>query len=357
MFRSNHDSPNNTRVGGTFGGNFTLRGFNNDGLALFSTTPSIVGGQTYALFLKRVGETASVVFAKGDGVPGGTTEVFNTTNQATLNEDGDVAFLASLQGGSIPYGWFFLESGDTVLDAIALESKPTPVGGAFGLAMELAACRMNGNGQVAFWAEILGPNDSGLFLWTPGAGTQAVVTTMDTLPAKANTIVRTFTPDASDDRMYFVAWKAGGRITAFARPLPPAKEQFIRLVGEGDAAPGIGGRIWGLSTYTPANDNEEALFSSLVFNADRYPATLIFTHHPSFGLRKVAAAGDAAPGAAGGSFNSVSITPRSGHEASTAAAGSPSTGTPMRRAPNLESSSPQPPVLRWPSRAGAMLRQ
>src|SRR4029453_11295774 len=35
-----------------------------------------------------------------------------------------------------------------------------------------------------------------------------------------------------------------------------------------------------------------------------YPASLIFTHKPGVGLQKVAATGDTAPGAAGGTFSS-----------------------------------------------------
>ena len=302
------DDPTDSRIGGNFGNNIYLRGFNSSGQALFhSNVRNVANG--YGLFLKRVGEVPKVVFARGDSVPGGTTETFNSTNQTSLNNDGDVAFLATLQGGSIPYGWFWLESGLTAPVEIALESKPTPAGGTFGLAMELAACRLNESGQVAYWAEMLGPEDTGLFLWTPGMGNQAVVTTLDQLPAGANTLLRTFMPGASDDQLLFTAWKAGGRFTAFARPLPPAKEQFIRLVGEGDTAPGIGGRIWWLSgSFIQANNNEEAVFVGAAFSAATYPGYGAFTYRPGFGLRKLVATGDAAPGAAGGTFVSISLS-------------------------------------------------
>src|SRR5204863_5065189 len=76
------------------------------------------------------------------------------------------------------------------------------------------------------------------------------------------------------------------------------------IINEGDVAPGTDSMVWGLSqnNFPSINNQNEALFSgSIVGNT---PGTIVFTHKPGAGLRKVVATGDAAPG--GGTFQSPS---------------------------------------------------
>jgi hypothetical protein len=164
--------------------------------------------------------------------------------QATLNNNGKVAFRAQLQGGPSPFGWF-LGSGTAPPIKIALEGEPSPAGGTFGIAGEMQTAQINSSDQVAFIADILGPNAVGAFLWTSGSGIVSAVNSNDMLPAGANPIIRNFMPAASDDRLLFYAWKAGGRVAAFTKPIKPGGGQITRIFGEGDTAPGIGGAMWG----------------------------------------------------------------------------------------------------------------
>ena len=307
-----NNDPTGSSLGGSFGVGVTLRGFNNAGKVLFQSNP-VGATSTQALFLKDLSNPTQVVFARNQPAPGGTTETFLITLQASLNDSGDVAFLATLQGGSAPFG-YFLGSGAAPPIKIALQGEATPVGGTYGLAGLLAPAQINSVSQVAFLADVLGPNTTGAFRWTPGGGTVSIVNTNDTLPAGANPIIRTFMPGASDDRFVFRAFKAGGRSIAFTKPIKRGRRQITRIVGEGDSAPGIGGALYGVSAdVSLINDNEEVAFATnRVIGASVYPAGVIFTHKPGVGLQKVAATGDTAPGTGGGtfvSFGSVQTPP------------------------------------------------
>lgn len=293
--------PTDTSLGGTFGGGIGLFGMNNAGKVLFQSNPSGGAMSDYALFLKDLSRPAQLVFARGQKVPGGA-ETFGFTFQASLNDMGRVAFSAFLQGGSRA-GWF-LGSGTAPPMKIVLEGEATPSGGTFGLAGEPVRAEINNSDQVAFVADILGPNGVGAFLWTLGGGVRSIANTNDTLPEGANPVVRTFLPGASDDQLVFFAFKAGGRRAVFTKSLN-ADGSITRLVGEGDAAPGIGGALWFIApNFGLINDSEEVAFRSFVIGGSVYPADGIFTYKPGVGLRKVVAAGDPAPGTAAGKFAS-----------------------------------------------------
>ena len=302
-----NNDPTMTSLGGSFGLGVLLHAFNDAGKVLFRTNP-VGATSNHALFLKDLSSAAEVVFARNQPAPGGTTEVFFNTLQATMNDAGGVAFLAQLQSGPAPVGWFLRNPAGTTTK-IVLQGDASPIGGTFGLAGSTLPAQINSSSQVAFFADVLGPNAIGAFLFTPGGGIASIVNTNDTLPAGANTIIRPFMPAASDDLLLFYGHKAGGRFTAFTKPLKSGGGGITRLFGEGDIAPGIGGALFGtLPNFGLINDNEEAAFvTNEVIGGATYPGSIIFTHAPGVGLRKVAASGDAAPGAAGGTFTNFNL--------------------------------------------------
>jgi hypothetical protein len=296
--------PTGTSLGGNFGSPVAVRGFNTAGEVLFNTNPDSGATSNHALFLKDLAGPAQVVFASGQAAPGGTTETFANTAQALLNDSGNVAFLSQLQSGPSLFGWF-LGSGSSMPVKIALQGEITPVGGTFGLAGEAnLPAQFNLSGKLVFLADILGPNAIGAFQWRPGSGIVSIVNTNDALPSGANAVIRQFQPGASDDQMLFTASKAGGRGTVFTRSLRSGGK-ITRLFSEGDTAPGIGGNLWRVASgnFGVINNSEEAaFFASSVVGGTPGPASLLFTYKPGFGLRKVAATGDSAPGAGGGTF-------------------------------------------------------
>ncbi len=294
-----------TSLGGAFS-NFTFRDFNNAGEVLFSS--NLVGAtSSHALFIKDLGNPAQVVFARNDPAPGGATEVLFNTAQASFNNAGDVAFLAQLSGGTSAYG-LFQGSGAALPIKIALEGEATPVGGTFGFAGIINLPQINSSSQVTFLADILGPNAIGAFRYTPGSGIISIVNTNDTLPSGANTALRSFVPGVSDDHLFFGASLAGGRRSFFTKPLKSGNGGIKLLFSEGETAPVFGGNFWGNISFGLINNNEEVVFATnRVVGGAFYPGSIIFTHRPGFGLRKVVATGDPAPGAAGGTFFNFDI--------------------------------------------------
>ena len=295
--------PTATALGGNFGGGIRVRGFNSAGKVLFQSNPDSGASSSHALFLKDLANPAQVAYARGQSAPGGTTELFDFTSAALLNDAGNVAFLSSLTGGPSAMGWF-LGSGTAAPTNVALEGQATPIGGVYGLRGRQNG-RLNSTGQVAFFADVIGPNQIGVFLFTPSGGTVSVVNTADTLPAGANSFVNASIPGASQDQLAFYAQKAGGRVNLCTKPLHSGNSGITRRIGEGDPAPGIGGALWDMSPGfgTLINSPNEVAIAAGVIGGSQYPAGGIFSHNASNGLQKIAATGDPAPG--GGFFNGV----------------------------------------------------
>ena len=291
-----NDDATGASFGGDFGGGIRVRGLNNSGKVLFQSNPGSGATASHALFLKDVSTAAQVVFFQGQTAPGGTTEVFGFTQQALLNASGGVAFLARLSGGPSLLGWF-LGSGTAAPIKIALQGDAAPAGGTFGLAGRNQAGRINSAGRVLFAADVIGPNQVGLFRFTPGGGITPVMGTNDALPSGANSFVNASTPGASNDALVFYAQKAGGRSNVFTKAFRGGGGP-TRRAGEGDPAPGIGGVLWNIDPFAGLiNNSEEVAFSAnSIVGGSFYPAIGVFTNKPGVGTQKIAATGDAAPG-------------------------------------------------------------
>jgi hypothetical protein len=291
--------------GMTFLSPISLRGFNDGHQVLFSANvtdpPGPPTGPTHGLFLHDLSTTTTTaVFARGDAAPGAAPgEVLFTTRQASLNQAGDVAFLADLSGGPPSFGpragWFFRDGGASPSTVkIAIDGDAAP-GGTFGISGEILPAVLTATGEVAFIADVIGPNDIGLFRWSPSSAIVPIVTTADPLPAGASTLVRTPSIGASDDRIAFHAFRAGGQVTFFSKPIKPGAGQIQRLAGEGDPAPSVGGRMWRMLVNVRINDAEQVpLPVGAIIGGAVYPAAGFFLHDPGAGLQKLVASGDPA---------------------------------------------------------------
>ena len=65
--------PTGTTLGGNFGLNVFLHGFNDSGKVLFRSNPGGGATSNHALFLKDLSSTAQEIFARNQAAPGGTT--------------------------------------------------------------------------------------------------------------------------------------------------------------------------------------------------------------------------------------------------------------------------------------------
>jgi hypothetical protein len=76
----------------------------------------------------------------------------------------------------------------------------------------VATLSLGRGGDVAFSADVFGPNDVALLRWKSGSALSAVVTTADDLPTGARKVVRAASSrgGANEDSLLFSAFYAGG---------------------------------------------------------------------------------------------------------------------------------------------------
>jgi hypothetical protein len=273
----------------------SLRGFNDSGEVLYDST--LTDGR-HALFLKRLDDSVpKVVFSRGQS--GGSAGKFDTTVQASMNNAGKVAFLATLTGGSSPIGWY-LGSGATAPAPIVAQADSTPLGGSFGLAGRSTPAAINASNQVLFLADIPDLNAVGLFSWTSGGGVVPVVSSMDSLPDGANTVLRAAAPSSSDTETLVRVLKAGGQAAWYAQQFNPDMPEPRKIVAEFDQVADAGTVVDpdGFSM----NSKGEVVFTAALLGSDFYPRGGILASLPASGVKRSVLAGDSVPG--GGTITS-----------------------------------------------------
>jgi hypothetical protein len=274
-----------------YDGNIQLLGFNDDDKVLFSAN----AGVGHALFVGQVGSATDVVFKRGDAVGEDFEESFLQTQRAMLNNSGTVAFLASLQNGTAPLGWFTW-SGSTP-SKVVLQGES-----ALGGVVALAGCTSmpfafqgNGGDALVFTADVIGPDFRALISYD-GTLTK-IVGSNDDLPAGANLVIWNWNgPLASRNELLFKAFRAGGAATYFTVPLTGAAK-VRRIAGEGDRTPD-GATIITLTEAWINNRNTVSVLTDSVLKtaSQSFPEQAIYTVAAgATGLRRVVGAGDLAP--------------------------------------------------------------
>ena len=167
-------------VGDSAGGK-TIAGFgslssismNQVGQVSFLATTEAGNAQSLALFVWTPPAALVKVVAVGDPGPNGTT--FSGLGFADLNNHGDVVFAATLSGGA--KGGVFVASTTTLPTALALDGYPAPAGGNYFIAAARPDVAINDQGDVVFRAELNGgSSDSGYFMRRGSSGAlQAVI--------------------------------------------------------------------------------------------------------------------------------------------------------------------------------------
>ncbi len=136
-------------------------------------------------------------------------------------------------------GWY-LGSGTASPVKIAAQGEKTPLGGTFGFAGRNTAASINATGQVVFLADVPDAGAVVLFSWTSADGVQTVVSTNDSLPEGANTVLRAGPPATSDTEVMVRVLMAGGQATYYASELKPGTNGVRKIVAEFDPAPELG---------------------------------------------------------------------------------------------------------------------
>jgi hypothetical protein len=140
-------------------------GISQTGRVLF--TANTAAGQ--GLFVAAPGATPLKVAQVGDAAPGGGTfSTFGTTPTPSFNNQHQVAFVATVTGGSgngVYVATLNVPGTAYTVEAIALTGGASPAGGTFSITTPLGGVVINDAGAVAFQAELSGgASDSGLFI-------------------------------------------------------------------------------------------------------------------------------------------------------------------------------------------------
>jgi len=237
------------------------------------------------------GRRTTKVAALGDAVPGGgTLAEFAAHPLPALNAAGHVAFVAHIVGGRSTEGVFL--AGPDGLRVIALAGVDAP-GLPASVLIGFNAPALNDNNELAFVASVRRERDvlDVLYFWN-GNRLQRLVAEGERLPRIGGTMDKIGEPSLNNRGV--VAFPAaifrgptlGGLFVAGSRTLS-------LLVGAGDRAPG-GAMILRFSERV-AIDDEDAIAFGAYLGGDGSPREAVMRAGPD-GLAEIAVEGAAAPG-------------------------------------------------------------
>jgi hypothetical protein len=255
-------------------------------VAFFATV--LRGRASEGLFLASAARVVRLAIG-GDAAPGGGTfSGFGKHPIPALNEAGDVAFAAAVAGGKTVEGIFVATQGR--LRAVALSGAPAP-GVAAGTLASVDTPALNDQGHVAFLATVRRGRETVEAVYVAAGGKlRKVVAQGDAAPA-GGAFAGFGTPVLNNKGVVAFAAVVEGR--AVPGGVFVAEGEKIRmLVGAGDETP-VGGIFAKFSERVALNDAGAVVFNGLLKSAP--VAGAIFSADRS-GVRRVVALGDEAPG-------------------------------------------------------------
>jgi hypothetical protein len=188
------------------------------------------------IFLNSAATQSAVVF-EGDPAPGTGAGTYSGFGDPWLNGLGDVAFLATVTGGTASRG-IFVDSGGTPT-AVALQGDPAP-GTGEGTYSSFGDPSINGSGEVVFFAFVSGGTASrGIFL--DGSSREECWLEGDAAPGTGGGTYAGFGDHSLDESgdVAFFASVSGGTTSAGIFLDSAGTETAVALVG--DPAAGAGG--------------------------------------------------------------------------------------------------------------------
>ena len=264
----------------------------------------------------------------GATAPGGGT--FSAFTNPVLNASGEVAFAASLTGGTSTSGIF--TGTPSSVQAIALQGTAAPAGGNYGTLYSSAtstSTTLNSSGTLAFTAPLTGgTSTSGIFTGSSAGTLQAAALQGTAAPAGgnfasflANGTNQAYSPVLnSSGQLAIQATLTGGTAASGIFAGAPGSLQTVALVG-GAAPTPPGGTYATVVTVPNINASGQVSFVSIVGGLQG-----IFAGSPG-SVQTVMYQGTAAPGA-GGALYGTPTTTYSFNNAGQAAFVSTLTGSP-----------------------------
>lgn len=195
---------------------------------------------------------------------------FGTFFTPDINDAGDVLFFCDVNGGSSRRALFLYRGASGEIVKVAAIGDPSPIGGTFGA---VGPGSLNDNGQVVFLAAAVGTNNSDIFMWdngvvtkvaavgdpAPGGGTYSLLGTESAGFPDGTNIPVGPVPDINDtEQIAFRAIVSGGITTRGIVVRTGATDEWYVKVP--DPTP-IGGTYFDMQAPSINNAGQIAFFS------------------------------------------------------------------------------------------------
>lgn len=242
------------------------------------------------LFIYGTDGTISRAVGTGEAGPAGTTFSF-LEGTVSFNNSGELFFAARLEGGAndVPRAGYFRKSKSEAWEAIALDGDLAPAGGDYAITLSTTDGMINDNGDIAFRASLEGGTaDSGFFLRRAGQPTKKILLQGETAPG-TGTVFATLPQGQNTANSGVLSLMPSGEVILATlvegSPLRTAIHRYRangtieKVLARGDEVPGGGtvkamakhlwpGSLPVFSTYVTNLGHEERLYSVLPTEAD-----------------------------------------------------------------------------------------
>jgi len=260
---------------------------------------SVVRGRASEGFFLSTGARIVKLVADGDAVPGGGVfSGFGRHPVPTLNDAGELAFVATIAGARAVEGIFVVSARGVRTVALAGVAAPDISSGTFA---SLDTPAINNRGEVAFLATVRRGRESVDAIYLQSGGkVRKVVAQGDPAPAGGN-FAGFGPPSLNGNGLVGFAALVEGRAVPGGIFLVTGGA-IKMLVGAGDETPD-GGIFAKISERVALNDNGTVAFNAILKGAPTSGAIYVIDDR----VRRIAALGDAAPG--GGVYSHFGLWP------------------------------------------------
>lgn len=250
--------------GGSFDGglnSLNLHSLNAAGDVVFVDTVS--GGTKGGGVFRNSGGVHSSISLEGDSAPGTAGGVYDGFEAPAMNDAGAVVFPAFIVGGSVGRG-LFQDAGTGTDSALALAGDTAPGTGS-GSFVDFLFPDLNENGEVAFLANVLGGTATGGVFRISGGVVSAVAVENDTAPGTGGgtyAVVTSLAPINEAGDVAFSATLTGGIRDAGVFRFDAATAQVVPVVLFEDIAPDSGGATFAQFGFVDLNDAGQIAFQA-----------------------------------------------------------------------------------------------
>jgi hypothetical protein len=260
------------------------------------------GSSTLGIYRSDSGSALTAIALQGQSATGAGGGTFSNLGNPVLNNSGQTAFRANIAGGTTTSGIYRSDSG-SALTAIALQGQSASGAGG-GTFSFFANPVLNNNGQTAFGAGITGGSStSGIYRSNSGNALTAIALQgQNATGAGGGTFSTFFSPVLNNNGQtaFGVGITGGSSTNGIYRSNSGSALTAIALQGQGATGAG-GGTFSSFDSHVLNNNGQTAFGAGLTGGSS---TSGIYRSNSDNALTAIALQGQSATGAGGGTFSS-----------------------------------------------------